>query len=218
MIRVLLVDNQQLFTEALTTLLTLESDIDVVGEAYDGVSAVARSADLQPDVAVLDLRMPGMSGIEATEKIKAQQPGLRIIILTATLDDEFLAAAVEAGADGYLTKDIAMRELADAIRRVVAGETVIPPGRLKGLLENLTKRKEEPVTSGAYLASFLTEREKEVLGLLVRGYSNERIAKDLFISQNTVRTHVQNILSKLSVHSKLEAVAFAIRHKVVEVR
>lgn len=215
-IRVLIVDNQQLFTEALRTLLELEDDIEVVGEAYDGTSAVERISATKPDIAVLDLRMPGLNGIEVTERVKPEFESLKVIILTAADDNEFLTRAVEAGVDGYLTKDCAMEELAASIRRVMSGETIIPATQLKDLLRNLTYRKRQEMSPGAYLASFLTQREKEVLRLLVAGKSNDAIAAELFISQNTVRTHIQNILSKLSVHSKLEAVAFAIRHGVVE--
>lgn len=216
-IRVLIVDNQQLFTEALRTLLELEDDIEIVGEAYDGTAALDRIRALRPDVAVLDLRMPGLNGIEVTEMVKPEFEDVRIVILTATDDNDLLTRAVEAGVDGYLTKDCAMEELADSIRRVVRGETIIPAGQLKDLLRNLTDRRHEQPDPAAYLASFLTRREKEVLRLLVSGKSNDKIAEELYISQNTVRTHIQNILSKLSVHSKLEAVAFAIRHGVVDV-
>lgn len=216
-IRVLIVDNQQLFTEALRNLLELEDDIEVVGEAHDGTAGLAMIAETRPDVAVVDLRMPGLNGIEVAQRVKASVPGVRIMILTATEDDEYLTRAVEVGVEGYLTKDIAMEVLAGAIRRVAAGETVVPPNRLKHLLRNLTDPNRRATSPGAHMASFLTDREKEVLSLLVAGKSNREIADTLFISSNTVRTHIQNILSKLAVHSKLEAVAFAIRHNIVEV-
>lgn len=217
-IRVLIVDNQQLFTEALRTLLELEEDIEVVGEAYDGISGFDKIMSIQPDVAVVDLRMPGLNGIEVAQRVKEQSRlPVRIVILTATEDDDFLTRAVEVGVEGYLTKDCAMDELAGAIRSVVAGETIIPPNRLKHLLRNLTNRDRKEANPGSYMASFLTQREKEVLARLVAGRSNKDIAEALFISQNTVRTHIQNILSKLGVHSKLEAVALAIRHNIVEV-
>lgn len=217
-IRVLIVDNQQLFTEALRNLLELEDDIEVVGEAYDGIAGLEKIAATKPDVAVVDLRMPGLNGIEVAQRVKSEvAPQVRIVILTATEEDEFLTRAVEVGVEGYLTKDIAMETLAGAIRRVMAGETVVPPNRLKHLLRNLTNPERKEANPGAYMASFLTDREKEVLRLLVAGKSNRDIADELFISSNTVRTHIQNILSKLSVHSKLEAVAFAIKHNIVEV-
>lgn len=216
-IRVLIVDNQQLFTEALRNLLELEDDIEVVGEAYDGTSGLDMIAATHPDVAVCDLRMPGLNGIEVAQRVKSAAPEVRIVILTATEEDEYLTRAVEVGVEGYLTKDIAMEVLADAIRRVVAGETVVPPNRLKHLLRSLADPTRKTPNAGVHMASFLTDREKEVLALLVAGKSNRDIADTLFISSNTVRTHIQNILSKLSVHSKLEAVAFAIRHNIVEV-
>jgi len=216
-IRVLVVDNQQLFTEAMRTLLELEEDIEVVGEAYDGATALEKIRSVRPDVAVVDLRMPGLNGIELVERMKSDEISTKTIILTGTTDNEFLTRAVEVGVDGYLTKDCALGELAVAIRKVVSGETVIPSGQLKHLLRSLADRKRRDLSTGAHLASFLTPREKEVLRLLVAGKSNERIARELYISQNTVRTHIQNILSKLSVHSKLEAVAFAVRHDIVEV-
>ncbi len=216
-IRVVVVDNQQLFTEALRTLLELEDDIEIVGEAYDGIEGVEKIRATTPDVAVLDLRMPGLNGIEVTAAVKADLPDVKALILTATEDNEFLTQAVEAGIDGYLTKDCAMQELAVTIRRVMAGETIIPQHQLKDLIRNLRDRQQAPPDPGEHLASFLTEREKEVLAQLVAGKSNDAIADELYISQNTVRTHIQNILSKLSVHSKLEAVAFAIRHDIVDV-
>ncbi|MBX7159687.1 MAG: response regulator transcription factor [Acidimicrobiia bacterium] len=217
-IRVLIVDNQQLFTEALRNLLELEDDIEVVGEAYDGVTGLEKIAATRPDVAVVDLRMPGLNGIEVAQRVKNEvAPEVRIMILTATEEDEFLTRAVEVGVEGYLTKDIAMEVLAGAIRRVVAGETVVPPNRLKHLLRNLTQPDRRGTDAGAHMASYLTDREKEVLSLLVAGKSNSAIGEALYISSNTVRTHIQNILSKLSVHSKLEAVAFAIKHNIVEV-
>lgn len=217
-IRVVVVDNQQLFTEAMRTLLELEDDIEIVGEAYDGISGMDKIKCTQPDVAVLDLRMPGLNGIEVTERIKEETPNVKALILTATADNDFLTQAVEAGIDGYLTKDCAMDDLAACIRRVVGGETIIPQHQLKDLLRNLSDRRKPGSESKAeHLASFLTDREREVLRELVAGKSNPQIARELYISQNTVRTHVQNILSKLSVHSKLEAVAFAVRHNIVEV-
>lgn len=217
-IRVLIVDNQQLFTEALRNLLELEDDIEVVGEAYDGASGLEMISEVRPDVAVVDLRMPGLNGIEVAQRVKNEiAPQVRIVILTATEEDEFLTRAVEVGVEGYLTKDIAMETLASAIRRVVAGETVVPPNRLKHLLRNLANPDRKDAKSGVSMASYLTDREKEVLSLLVAGKSNQNIADELYISSNTVRTHIQNILSKLSVHSKLEAVAYAIKHNIVEV-
>lgn len=217
-IRVLIVDNQQLFTEALRNLLDLEPDIEVVGEAYDGASGLEMISEVRPDVAVVDLRMPGLNGIEVAQRVKNEiAPQVRIVILTATEEDEFLTRAVEVGVEGYLTKDIAMETLASAIRRVVAGETVVPPNRLKHLLRNLANPDRKDAKSGVSMASYLTDREKEVLSLLVAGKSNQNIADELYISSNTVRTHIQNILSKLSVHSKLEAVAYAIKHNIVEV-
>lgn len=216
-IRVLLVDNQQLFTEALRTLLELEEDIEVVGEAYDGLSGLDRVKTTKPDVAVVDLRMPGLNGIELCERVKAEHGGVRVVILTATEDTEFLTRAVEVGVDGYITKDCAMRELASCIRDVQSGRTVVPSSQLRDLIDNLRDRRTRDESPGEHMASFLTPREREVLELLVAGKSNDAIASDLFISQNTVRTHVQNLMSKLSVHSKLEAVAFAVRHNIVAV-
>lgn len=217
-IRVLVVDDQRLFVESMRMLLELEDDFDVVGEALDGDTAIERARSARPDVLVVDLRMPGLSGIEVTRRMKTDLPDVRVVILTAEDADAELTAAVEAGVDGYLLKSCAMQDLVGTIRRVVAGETVIPPSQLKSLLRSLTDRRQrQDMSPGEYLGSFLTPREREVLRLLAAGRSNEAIAAELFISQNTVRTHVQNILSKLNVHSKLEAVAFALRHGLVDV-
>lgn len=217
-IRVLVVDDQRIFTESMRMLLELEDDFEVVGEALDGEAALDRARSAKPDVVVLDLRMPGLSGIDVTRRVKSDLPDVRIVMLTAEDADAELTAAVEAGVDGYLLKSCAMQDLVTTIRRVMAGETVIPPTQLKSLLRSLTDRRQrQEMSPGEYLGSFLTPREREVLRLLAAGRSNEAIASELFISQNTVRTHVQNILSKLNVHSKLEAVAFALRHGLVDV-
>lgn len=217
-IRVLVVDDQRLFTESIRMLLELEDDFEVVGEAHDGPSAIERVRAARPDVVVLDLWMPGLSGIEVTQNVKADLPEIRIVMLTADPAESELTAAVEAGVDGYLLKDCAVQDLVATIRRVMGGETVIPATQLKSLLRSLVgRRQRQEMTPGEYLGSFLTPRELEVLRLLASGKSNDAIARELFISRNTVRTHVQNVLSKLNVHSKLEAVAFAIRHGLVDV-
>jgi DNA-binding NarL/FixJ family response regulator len=212
-IRVLLVDDHQLLTGALSQMLALERDIEVVGVA--GTVADARTmARERLDVVLMDYRLPDGTGAEATRAIKGRWPTARVVMLTALNDDETVLESIQAGADGYLTKDRAVEDVVSAVRAAHAGETLLPRSVIMGIAQRVAaardrgqeRRQVEP----------LTPRELEVLRALTEGLSTPEICDRLFIAPNTLRTHVQNIMGKLRVHSKLEAVAFALRHRLVE--
>ena len=212
-IRVLLVDDHQLLTGALSQMMSLEPDLRVVGVAGSVAEAKAMSRD-RVDVVLMDYRLPDGTGAEATRAIKARWPAARVVMLTALNDDETVLESIQAGADGYLTKDRAVDEVVNAVRAANAGETLLPRSVIVGIAQRvasardrgLERRQVEP----------LTPRELEVLKTLAEDLSTPEICDRLFIAPNTLRTHVQNIMGKLRVHSKLEAVAFALRHRLVE--
>lgn len=212
-IRVLLVDDQQLLTGALTRILDREADIEVVGVAAS--VAEARAAARQPvDVVLMDYRLPDGTGVEATRAIKARHPTARVVMLTAVADDETILESIQAGADGYLTKDRAVDEVVGAVRAAHAGETLLPRAVILDIARRVAAARER--TAERPSIEPLTPREFEVLRALAEGLSSREICDRLFIAPNTLRTHVQNIMAKLHVHSKLEAVAFALRHRLIE--
>jgi DNA-binding NarL/FixJ family response regulator len=217
-IRVVVVDDHSLFRRGLQMVLSTEDDIDVVGEASDGAEALRRVEELLPDVVLMDVWMPHRSGIDACAEIKAAAPSTRILMLTSSEEEEDLFGAVRAGANGYLLKDVPAEEVADAIRAVVAGQSLITP-KMAGLLLgefNAMRRRDEERTLGVPGAPRLSPRELDVLRLLARGMANREIAGSLGISENTVKNHVRNILEKLQLHSRMEAVVYAVREKIVE--
>jgi DNA-binding NarL/FixJ family response regulator len=214
-IRVLVVDDQELFRRGLTMLLNVETDIDVVGEAADGVSAVRLATDMAPDVVLMDVRMPKQTGIEACTAIKDAAPNARIIMLTVSDEEADLYEAVKNGASGYLLKDSSIDEVAQAVRVVADGQSLISPSMAIKLLDEFkqmsrTDRSTVPTPR-------LTDRELEVLRLVAQGLNNREIAKQLFISENTVKNHVRNILEKLQLHSRMEAVMYAVREKLLDI-
>ena len=213
-IRVLVVDDQELFRRGLTMLLNVESDIEVVGEASSGAEAVGLCHTEAPDVVLMDVRMPKQNGIEACASIKEAAPGARIIMLTVSDDEGDLYDAVKSGASGYLLKDSSIDEVSQAIRVVADGQSLISPSMAIKLLDEFkqmsrTDRQQVP-------SPRLTDRELEVLKLVAQGLNNREIAKRLFISENTVKNHVRNILEKLQLHSRMEAVMYAVREKLLE--
>jgi DNA-binding NarL/FixJ family response regulator len=212
-IRVLLVDDHQLLTEALSRLLDLEDDIVVVGVAKT-VADAKRAARERMDVVLMDYRLPDGTGAEATRAIKQRWPDAKVIMLTAITDDETVLDSIQAGADGYLTKDRAGEEVVDAVRAAHTGEMLLP----RAVVFEIAQRVAIARRRGSNRRSIeqLTPRELEVLRALAEGLASREICERLYIAPNTLRTHVQNIMSKLRVHSKLEAVAFALRHKLVE--
>lgn len=214
-IRILLADEQSLFREAVRSVLEGEPDIAVVGEARDGLQAVGEAERLQPDVALLDAGLPNGDGIRATMLIRERVPGCRVLVLSGAEDGRILVEALEAGANGFLSKGSPLSELIDAARALFRGEILIPPQMLGGLLNRLIRRRREQ-DDALRLLSRLTRREREVLRLLAHGADNDGIAQSLVISPQTARTHVQNVLGKLEVHSRLEAAAFVTRSGLLD--
>jgi DNA-binding NarL/FixJ family response regulator len=214
-IRVAVVDDQELFRRGLTMLLGVEDDIEVVGEAGDGIAATELAASAVPDVILMDVRMPKRSGIEACVAIKEVAPTARIIMLTVSDEEADLYDAVKNGASGYLLKDSSIDEVAQAIRVVADGQSLISPSMAIKLLDEfkqMSRSDRQQVPSPR-----LTDRELEVLKLVAQGLNNREIAKRLFISENTVKNHVRNILEKLQLHSRMEAVVYAVREKILDI-
>jgi len=214
---VLVVDDHALFRRGLEIVLAQESDIEVVGEAGDGAEAVEQAADLLPDVVLMDVRMPRRSGIEACTAIKDVVPSARIIMLTISDEEGDLYEAIKAGATGYLLKEISIDEVATAIRAVAGGQSLISPAMASKLLTEFATLIKRDGDRQQVPAPRLTERELEVLRLVARGLNNRDIAKQLFISENTVKNHIRNILEKLQLHSRMEAVVYAVREKLLEI-
>lgn len=214
-IRVVVVDDQELFRRGLTMLLNVEDDIEVVGEASDGVAAADLAASAVPDVVLMDVRMPKKSGIEACHAIKDVTPNARIIMLTVSDEEADLYDAVKNGASGYLLKDSSIDEVAQAVRLVADGQSLISPSMAIKLLDEFKQMSR--ADRQAVPTPRLTERELEVLRYVAQGLNNREIAKQLFISENTVKNHVRNILEKLQLHSRMEAVMYAVREKLLDI-
>lgn len=211
-IRVLLADDHQLFRAGIASLLARERDIEVVGQARNGQEAVTLAQQLQPDVALLDIQMPLCTGLEAARQLLAQQASLKIIMLTISEKDEDLFTAVKAGAQGYLLKgSTSAQELVTAVRQVAAGEAIIASSLVPQLLAEFAALSKEPEPEleeeEKEARPVLSERELEVLHLVSQGLKNREIAAQLFISENTVRTHLRNILDKLHVQNRVQAAA-----------
>jgi DNA-binding NarL/FixJ family response regulator len=217
-IRVLIVDDHALFRRGLQMVLAEEADIEVVGEASDGAEAVEKAGQALPDVVLMDIRMPRRSGIEACRAMKELSPSAKIVMLTISDEEEDLFEAIRAGASGYLLKDIPYDEVADVVRAVHGGQSLINPSMAAKLLAEFASMATRDGTERAEQvpAPRLTEREIEVLKLVARGMNNRDIAKELFISENTVKNHVRNILEKLQIHSRMEAVMIAVRENLIE--
>ena len=217
-IRVLIVDDHALFRRGLQMVLEGEADIDVVGEASDGAEAVKKAEDATPDVVLMDVRMPKRSGIEATRVIKDTLPSTRILMLTISDEEADLYEAIKAGASGYLLKEISIEEVANAVRQVNQGQSLISPSMASKLLSEfatMVKRRDE---RSQMPGPRLTDRELQVLRLVAKGLNNKDIGDELFISENTVKNHVRNILEKLHLHSRMEAVVYAVREKLLDIK
>jgi two-component system NarL family response regulator len=214
----MIVDDHALFRRGLEMVLEGEPDIELVGQAGDGAEAVKIAAEVLPDIVLMDIRMPRSNGIEACRAMKEAAPSTKIVILTISDEEEDLFEAIRAGASGYLLKDIPLDEVADTVRAVYGGQSLINPSMAAKLLTefaSMAKRDDEERVQEVP-APRLTEREMQVLKLVARGMNNRDIAKELFISENTVKNHVRNILEKLQIHSRMEAVMVAVREKLIE--
>jgi DNA-binding NarL/FixJ family response regulator len=207
-VEVVVIDDHRMFAESLARLLDGEAGIVVRGVGGSCADAVDLVRRFEPDVLLIDQHLPDGNGVEVTTRIKAELPATMVVMLTGNADDHLLIDAIEAGCSGFLTKDRASSEVADAVRVAAAGEALISPAQLSRLLPKL-RRDYRPAGSD------LTEREREVLAGLARGSANKVIAEELFLSVNTVRNYVQSILTKLQAHSKLEAVAVAVRQGII---
>ena len=213
-VRVVVVDDQELFRRGLTMLLGVEPGIEVVGEAGDGISATDLIVSTVPDVVLLDVRMPKRSGLQACIQIKELVPSVKIIMLTVSDEEGDLYESVKNGASGYLLKDSSIEEVAQAIRVVADGQSLISPSMAIKLIDEFKQMARPERETGPALR--LTERELDVLRLVAQGHSNKEIAARLFISENTVKNHVRNMLEKLQLHSRMEAVMYAVRENLLE--
>ncbi len=207
MTRVLICDDQELVRVGLRMIVDSQDDLTVVGEAANGAEAVEAARELRPDLVLMDVRMPVLDGVAATGKICAELPEVRVLIITTFDLDEYCYAALRAGASGFLVKDAPSEEMLVAVRGVLRGDSMVSPSVTRRLLDRYLDDERDPVDVGKLSA--LTEREKDVLGLIARGLSNVEIAAKLFIGETTVKTHVGRILSKLSLRDRVHAVVFA---------
>lgn len=209
-IRVLLVDDQSLFREGLSTLLSVWDDIEVVGEANNGQEALEQTAMLKPDVILMDLRMPVLDGVAATRKLQQDFPQVHVIVLTTFDDDEHIFEALRAGAVGYLLKDVQSNKLVEAIRAAAQGESFLQPSVAAKVIAEFTRvntaaAESVPKNTEQALVEPLSERELEVLAILSEGASNKEIAAQLYIAEGTVKNHITNILGKLGVRDRTQA-------------
>ncbi len=217
-IRVLVVDDHALFRRGLQMVLEQEPDIEVVGEAGDGAEAVAQAAETLPDIVLMDVRMPKGGGIDSCAAVHEAVPSAKIIMLTISDEEADLYDAIKAGAMGYLLKEISIEEVAGAIRAVNGGQSLISPSMASKLLTEFAAMvKKSDDRAALPTTPRLTPREMEVLKLVAKGLNNRDIAKELFISENTVKNHIRNILERLQLHSRMEAVVYAVREKLLEI-
>ena len=218
-VSLLICDDHKILTDALATVVELDEELTLVAPpVHAAEEAIALAEEVLPDVVLMDIvfKGGGMSGIEATRKIKEASPSTKVVVMTAHDDDHLLVEAVEAGASGFLSKDEAAQEVLAAAKAAADGEVLIDPTTLTRLLAQVA-REREAQRDALKLLNDLTEREREILQLLAEGKRNDDIAKQLYISPQTVQTHVRNILGKLRVHSKLEAVSFAVKNGALRV-
>lgn len=208
-IRVMLVDDHAVVRSGLSAFLIVNKDFELVGEAESGEEAIRKAPQLQPDVVLMDLKMPGMGGVAAIRALHQEDPALRIIALTSYVDEGLVQGALQAGANGYLMKNVSAAELANAIRSADVGRMTLSPEATEALISAAT----HPVIPG----EDLTERERDVLKLLIKGLSNAEVAEQLIISTSTVKYHIGNIYSKLGVDSRVAAVSLAIQRQLVKI-
>jgi DNA-binding NarL/FixJ family response regulator len=214
-IRVLIADDQALVRGGFRMILDAQEDIDVVGEACDGREALERARELAPDVVLMDIRMPELDGLEATRRMLSGDGTCRVLILTTFDLDEYVYAAMKAGASGFLIKDVRPEQLADAVRVVSSGEALLAPVITRRLIEQFVSRPQPSPGAPSQLEE-LSERELEVLKLIARGCSNDEIALELFVTRATVKTHVTHILTKLRLRDRVQAVVLAYESGLVQ--
>jgi DNA-binding NarL/FixJ family response regulator len=207
--KILLCDDQAVIRDGLEMLLNLEKDFQVIGAAQDGAEAVELAAQKQPDLILMDLKMPIMNGIEATREIHAKFPNIKILVLTTYDDDEWVFDAIRAGASGYLLKDTPRQKIVEAIRGTVEGKSFVDPAVAGKMLNQVASKQTQPTS---ILTDKLTERELDVLRLIAKGINNSEIANQLHLSEGTVRNHVSAILEKLGVSDRTQAAVIAIQH------
>jgi DNA-binding NarL/FixJ family response regulator len=208
MIRVLIADDQALVRGGFRMILDAQQDIEVVGEAADGLQALARARELGPDVILMDIRMPELDGLQATRRLLQEDGSTRVLILTTFDLDEYVYEAMKAGASGFLVKDVRPEQLAHAVRAVATGDTLLAPAITRRLIEQFVRRP-APTSGAPANLSELSERELEVLTHIARGLSNGEIAQALFVTEATVKTHVTHILTKLTLRDRVQAVVLA---------
>ena len=211
MIRVLIADDHHVVRRGLLFFLKTQKDIEVIGEAKNGVEAVTLVEQLKPDIVLMDLVMPEMDGIQATKRIKAKWPSVNVLMLTSFSDKDHVKPALDAGASGYQLKDIEPDDLVDSIRQIMRGEHTIHPEATSQLEESI--REEESLL---HLVNPLTPREQDVLAELTKGKSNREIASSLFVTEKTVKTHISNIFTKLQVQDRTQAALYAVKHGLTE--
>ncbi len=204
-IKLLIVDDQRLMREGLHTLLELEPDLEIAGDAKDGLEALEQYEALRPDVVLMDIRMPNLDGVQATQRLRQRWPEARVIILTTFDDDAYVFDGLRAGALGYLLKDVSGDELAQAIRKVAGGGALIEPSVARKVLAEFARLAEPVHPPVERLPEPLSERELEVLGLLAKGASNKQIAAQLYLAEGTVKNYISSILNKLNVEDRTQA-------------
>jgi DNA-binding NarL/FixJ family response regulator len=207
-LRIVVADDQAAVREGLATMLDLLPDVEVVGIAADGGAAIALVAEHEPDVVLMDLRMPGVDGVDATGRIRAEHPGTQVVVLTTYADDTLILAALRAGALGFLTKDAGRDDIARALHAAATGQSVLDPEARRALVDAAA----QPPPSPAALPDGLTPREGEVLRLIASGLTNREIARKLFVSEATVKTHINNLFAKAHLRDRAQAVQYAYDH------
>jgi two-component system response regulator NreC len=213
-IRVLLADDHTILRDGIRALLEKETDMQVIGEAEDGIAAVKLATQLEPDVVVLDIAMPRLNGLEATRQIRRSLPKTRVLVLTMHDDEEYIRQVLAAGALGYVLKDAAARDLLGAIRAVARGEAVLSPAITRLVIEDYLRWGDIQPTKDE---NILTPREREVLQLIAEGYTNKQIAEILCLSIKTIQAHRANLMQKLDLHDRGELIKYAIQKKIIEV-
>jgi DNA-binding NarL/FixJ family response regulator len=215
-LRILVADDHTLVRQGLVAMLSGEPDMEVVAEAANGRQAWERAKELQPDIVLMDLRMPEMNGIEATRAIKADCPSTAVVLLTVSNDDKDLLEGIKAGASGYLLKSITAEKLAHALRSLPSGELPLPPGMAKRLLTEFRSMARRMQMGATGYREGLTERELEVLKLVACGLDNREIASRLYVSEKTVKNHIRSILDKLQLRNRIQAATYAVRQGLVD--